>query len=264
MSALLAWQETSMKRFWILSLFGFGCYIVFLIVLWPATWLVPRQGRSGLDFMGVSGTIWSGQVQSLVWRGFPLGQVHWRFAPTALLRGQLGAWIELRGADVLLHGVGTGNVIGHGVELRDVAIQRLAPELAQRLGLPWRLTGSIRGHVDFARWQPGAAPELTGTWLWSQAAVLSPVAIRLGKVQIRAISIGPREDIEATFQGGDLTGTGSLMLGPGQHYVFKLNIEAANVGVRSMLRSLGQSDATGHWVFKKRGDLRGLGAWLGI
>ncbi len=253
-----------MKRLWILGLFGFGCYIVFLIILWPASWLVSRQGLPGLNFTGVSGTLWSGQVQSLVWRGFPLGQVRWHFAPTALLRGQLGAWIELRGADVSLQGVGSSNVMGHGVELRDVDIQRLAPELAQRLGLPWQLTGSIRGHVDLARWQLGAVPEVTGTWLWSQAAVRSPVAIRLGKVQVRATSIGPREDIEATFKGGDLTGTGSLILGPGQHYVFKLNISAADARVRPMLRWLGQSNAAGHWVFKKRGDLRGLGAWLGI
>ncbi len=253
-----------MKHLWILSLFGFGCYIVFLIILWPASWLVSRQGLSGLNFTGVSGTLWSGQVQSLVWRGFPLGQVRWHFAPTTLLRGQLGAWIGLRGADVSLQGVGSGNVMGHGVELRDVDIQRLAPELAQRLGLPWQLTGSIRGHVDLVRWQPGAVPEVTGTWLWSQAAVRSPVAIRLGKVQVRATSIGLREDIKVTFHGGAVTGRGSLMLGPGQRYILRLNISSADARVHPMLRWLGQRNAAGHWVLKRSGNLRELGSWLGI
>jgi len=257
-------HDAIMKRFWKISLFGLGCYIVFLIVLWPATWLIPRQGASGLNFAGVSGTLWSGQVQSLVWRGFPLGQFHWRFAPATLLRGQLGAWIELRGADVSLHGLGSVAVLGHGVELRDVTIQQLAPELAQRLGLPWQLAGSIRGHINLVRWQPGAVPVLTGTWVWSQAAVRSPVAIRLGKVHIRATSIGPREDIVATFQGGDLTGTGSLILGPGQRYVLRLNISAADARVRPMLRWLSQRNAAGHWVLKRSGNLRELGSWLGI
>ncbi len=253
-----------MKRFWKHILFGFGCYMVFLFILWPASWLVPRQGLAGLYFTGVSGTVWSGQVQTLVWRGLPLGQVHWRFALGALLRGHLGAWIELHGEDVALQGVGSGNIMGHGVELRDVDIQRLAPELAQRLGLPWQLAGSIRGHIDFARWQPRAVPELTGTWLWSQAAVLSPVAFRLGKVHLRAASVGQHEDIEATFQGGDLAGTGSLILGPGWRYILKLNISTADARVQPMLRWLSQPDAAGHWVLKKRGDLQELGTWLGV
>lgn len=80
------WLLNNMKKYWKLVLLGFVLYLVFLVILTPASWwlrLAPLP--SGLQLGPVSGTLWRGEVQQLSYQQLRFPAVTWQLNPWSLL-----------------------------------------------------------------------------------------------------------------------------------------------------------------------------------
>lgn len=75
-----------MKKHWTLALFGLTTYLLFLLVLTPASWwlrLVPMP--AGVQLGPVSGTLWQGEIQQLSYQQQPFPAINWQLHPWSLL-----------------------------------------------------------------------------------------------------------------------------------------------------------------------------------
>jgi general secretion pathway protein N len=82
------------KPLWLIAA-GLAALLAFAISTLPPTVFAGRAARYGITAVSWSGSIWSGTATGLAWRGASLGELRWRIAPLTLLRGRLGAHVQL-------------------------------------------------------------------------------------------------------------------------------------------------------------------------
>ncbi|MGH8370087.1 MAG: type II secretion system protein N, partial [Gammaproteobacteria bacterium] len=72
-------------------------YLIFLCATFPAAYTVHwlRSDLPGIQLDGVSGSIWSGQSQQLIFESVPLGTMSWQFDWRAPWSGNLGYHVHL-------------------------------------------------------------------------------------------------------------------------------------------------------------------------
>lgn len=110
---------------------GVGCFVVFALAFIPArviSGIVPAEAAKLTD---MSGTLWSGNVQSVEVGGIQLRDVNWELHAFALLIGRLSLTIDAKWGSGYVRGdVGAG--IGGSLRFRDVQVLGpLAPVLRQ-------------------------------------------------------------------------------------------------------------------------------------
>jgi general secretion pathway protein N len=72
-------------------------YALFLLMLLPATYLLPSNPTNDtFSANQVQGTIWQGRAERIKWRSLSATQVQWHFKPWALFRGVWEYQIHLR------------------------------------------------------------------------------------------------------------------------------------------------------------------------
>ena len=75
-----------MKRNVLIGLVAFGCYVFFLVLQCPAAKVLGWfKLPAGLVLNGPSGSLWQGELESLVWQGKTLRKLSWRVPFTSLL-----------------------------------------------------------------------------------------------------------------------------------------------------------------------------------
>ena len=165
---------------------GVGSYLLFLLLNIPAQQAIGWANKDGalpLTMAGVSGTLWSGEAENASYQRIPLGQVKWRFKPLSLLGGRIGYAIELKEAGQQLTGIVQAGM-GGSYRVRDLQGLMLADRLPQLLGQ--RRVG-VAGRIDMNQLDldisDGHLTSAQGQIRWQEAAVVSPVALKLGDLQ---------------------------------------------------------------------------------
>lgn len=73
----------------------FVVYVIFLVVKLPATQVLAKLPLPAeLRITGVSGTIWSGQAQTVIYQGLPVDNFEWSLSFLPLLMGEVSADIK--------------------------------------------------------------------------------------------------------------------------------------------------------------------------
>lgn len=129
----------------------------------PAQVLAGQMARLGFESAAFSGTVWNGHARGLSWRSAPLGDLRWSFAPGDLLRGRLGATLELSRTD----GSATTHAsVGPGGELRLTDTRATLPVgmlSALPIGTPPNWRGRLSGQFDEIVLAGGWPTTLRGT-----------------------------------------------------------------------------------------------------
>ena len=153
-----------------MALIGTSTFIVCLVAFAPASLVRLLLRDTGpVTLTSPAGTLWRG-VGDLGLAGTQLGRLSWSFAPSMLLRAQLGFDVDLRGERMQLHGVAatsTGaahlDVSGH----LDTAL--LAGVLSRYdLHIPGDLTIE---QLDMTSAYPSRVPNARGELTWSGGVV---------------------------------------------------------------------------------------------
>lgn len=129
-----------------------ACFVLVLIATFPLAAALGVAGAStrGLSYARVTGSIWNGHIEGLVWRGNDLGAVQVSLRPLALLTGGLGLRLEFDGSGLV---AGSGDVVATfgGVRLRDLSLSADLGTLPILLPLSGRVT------LDLARVDMGTS-----------------------------------------------------------------------------------------------------------
>jgi general secretion pathway protein N len=237
--------------------------LLFALALLPAQFVAGRLAPLGLEAANVSGTVWNGRIATLAWRGVPIGELRWQARPGALLRGQLGAHLQLLRSDGRLE---TDAYAGFGgrIELRDLngelPIEAFA---AFPSGLPKGWRGRLRGQLAELDLSAGLPTAARGTIEVLELIGPPPRSFPSGsyRVVLPHPTVQSAEgELDALVEdaGGPFDVEARLTLGTDRSFLLEGLI--ASTGsvpeqIRRGLELLGPPDASGRREFSVSGNL---------
>jgi hypothetical protein len=165
--------------------------LVLLLAIGAALfWMLPadfayRQGARMLGpvvLSGVSGTLWDGHADGISVFGRDLGEIDWRMAKGAALRGRIAADVRIQGTDVDAAGM-VERESSSDLTLRDLRFRFPAEMLAPLFDVPGlELRGAISGVVAEATLRAGVPVGATGNARWSEAGVAGSAVARFADI----------------------------------------------------------------------------------
>ena len=158
---------------------GVVSYLLFLVVLMPASWWLklaplPAELRLGQ----VNGTLWQGRIQALSYQSLELRQLQWQLSPWRLLTGQLAVQLEAGELAQMEQAYVKGQLrYGFsGLQLQDTLLRYPVRELAPLLRLPLPVGADGTLMLDIDAYQQGTpwCKSLSGQASWQQARLQPP------------------------------------------------------------------------------------------
>lgn len=233
----------------LLALFGF---VAGLVVGMPLRWAVPLLPKS-LRCDAPSGSLWSGACANLNLDALNLGAVRWTLNPGSLLRGRLGAQLQ-----VVQPGLSGRASIAIGLRGR-VTAQDVDAQISLGGPLLARYAASLRGtltlDLEELQFDDGWVRALRGTVEASSLEQLSPQPLVLGSYRMQFDAdpdsagriVGKLRD-----QGGPLDVEGTITLTASPGYELQGTVLArpgAPPSLEKQIRFLGSPDGAGRRPF---------------
>lgn len=218
-----------------------GAWLFFMLMLFPAghayQWIGARVSLP-VDLYQIDGSLWSGSARTAVIAGKPVGQLHWRFRPHALLLGRLEFRIDMQRDNGRFEGL-AGRALNGSMYLRDARVDITLNEAALLagygdLGLAGRLDASIR-QVRLGRDGLTGAEGLIEV---AGAGIGPPLNVQLGGY---AMEITSGEDaIHGALRdsGGPLQTEGTLLVNPDGSFRFTAGFSPRGSGSEELMRAL--------------------------
>lgn len=240
---------------WMAFLLFVPVFLGLLIAGLPASF-VARQldlRGSGVDYMRISGTVWSGEVARLHVAGQPLGRAGFRLKPGALMSGRLAYDLDLSGPAMQARGelgIGPDRSVRLAGFVGDVNLQeidRLDPRLREA---PASLALTLR-HVELSRdgqcvrAEGGVRTDLLETagqrWNWAGPAMRGNLECDGAALRVSMTGATAQDDIAATAR---------LDI-PAVTYDVTARVETGNRGVMQALRALDFEEVDGRFVYER-------------
>ena len=169
--------------------------LALLIVAGVVFWTLPadvawRQGAKYFGpvvLSGVRGTLWDGHADGVSLFGRDLGEMDWRVAKSAVLRGRVVADVRIQGTDIDAAGIVERALVedarAGALVLRDVHFRFPASLMEPALALrEITLNGAISGVVSEAALRNGFVESATGNARWSEAGVSGQAEARFADI----------------------------------------------------------------------------------
>ena len=169
--------------------------LLLLIVAGVVFWTLPadvawRQGAKYFGpvvLSGVRGTLWDGHADGVSLFGHDLGELDWRVAKSAVLRGRVVADVRIQGTDIDAAGIVERALVedanAGALVLRDVHFRFPASLMEPALALrEITLNGAISGVVSEAALRNGFVESATGNARWSEAGVSGQAEARFADI----------------------------------------------------------------------------------
>jgi len=169
--------------------------LLLLVVAGVVFWTLPadvawRQGGKYFGpvvLSGVRGTLWDGHADGVSLLGRDLGEMDWRVAKSAVLRGRVVADVRIQGTDIDAAGIVERELVesstAGALVLRDVHFRFPAALLQPALDLrEITLNGAISGVVSDAVLRNGFVESATGNARWSEAGVSGQAEARFADI----------------------------------------------------------------------------------
>ena len=222
------------QLFWTFA--GLTSFAVSLVALAPLPVVAQQMMKlnPGLEFAGVSGNLWKGQVQRLTTPEAVVNGLSWTLAPKKLLTGYLAADMEAEVKTVQVRGQ-CGISIGKTLhcsplraELDAKDIAQLAPEGTR---IPVGLEGVMIANLDDITWDRVKVPVANGRFLWDEGKVVNPVQMELGGRYIANIEASNDDGalaVELLSEETAVVLDGEINIEPEGEYALELSVKAAN------------------------------------
>ena len=114
-----------------------GIYLLSLVAMLPANYVVKQleSRTTQLTTHGVTGTLWSGEIQLLETEVASLENVQWTLSPLALLYGQLELNFLSVSSEQSFEGRAQLSLLDNGLSLSDLRVRFPVALYEQQLGL---------------------------------------------------------------------------------------------------------------------------------
>lgn len=151
------------KWLWLLAVSALLVYSATLVLNMPSAVVVRQLNLPGVALLGVQGSLYQGQIAQVIWRGQPLGKLHWQLKPWALLRGHIKEKVHVDGVlsgsfelyqSMLSNGVKNVNLTFSGKALSDftampVQMQGQFKMNILKLALSGNRCQRLNGHIHW-------------------------------------------------------------------------------------------------------------------
>ena len=243
-------------RWW---LAGLAVYLLFLSATFPAVYAFNwwHKHLTGVQLTGISGSVWSGSAQELVYKGQSWGGLEWHFDWLAPFSGHLGYHLTVQSAGESLSGRVTGN--RDSLLLQDV--HGHAPVSLFELWLPLpsgSLSGSLEVNLSRLLLVNLNPTEAEGVVKLSGVSLSWPESIALGDYQLTLTS-KDKNGIQGNFMdtGGPLMLQGILHLAPNGFYQISGTLSSRDPSDNNLNTLIGYLPANreGRHAFRFTGNL---------
>jgi hypothetical protein len=251
------------KPWWLAGL-GVAALLAFVIVTLPASLVAGRVDKLGITAVAWSGSVWSGVASGIAWRGAALGDLRWRIAPLALLRGRLGAHVQLTRpdggleADVLASPSGALSIANAKVDLRVESLSGLP------VGLPKGWRGRLQASVSQLVVEKGWPVKVDGTIDLDTLTAPPPRNASIGSYHAvlpdpkAPQGAAPGISARIADKEGPFAVDGRLTLDAGRNFLLEGTLAPRGdtpPALRRSLELLGPADAEGRRPFSVSGTL---------
>ncbi|MEZ5536760.1 MAG: type II secretion system protein N [Thiolinea sp.] len=221
------------QLFWTFA--GLSSFAVSLVALAPLPVVAQQLTKlnPGIEFAGVSGSLWKGQVQRLSTPQAVVNDLSWTFAPKKLLTGYLAADMEAEVKTVQLRGQCGISVTQNlhcsplRAELDAANINQLAPA---GTSIPVALEGSVIANLDDITWDRKQIPVANGRLLWDDGKITNPLQMDLGgryQANIEGEKDGNALAVELLSQETAVVLDGYINVEPAGEYDLEVSVKAS-------------------------------------
>ena len=130
---------------------GVAIYLVFMVALFPASIAVKLAPLpSNISLTGVSGSIWSGKVETLNIQGRQVEQAQWTLSPWSLFLGEAKLDFVIGNRASAVNGKGLVTVSMSGIDVKGLRFEAPSSFLLGKARLPFRtvINGDVSLFVD--------------------------------------------------------------------------------------------------------------------
>lgn len=243
-------NQLPLKR---LLVIGALLLLLFIVLGFPAAavWRQISARASGLELVGINGTLWRGRADQIHWQLAPLGELYWQWRPEWPL-----TWVvQIQGPLLNL----TTDVHPDTGRLRLSNIGARWPALLMRSPVPdAQLDGVFSAQLEELEWLAREPRRVSGQILWSDAKITAPVVVGLGQLRIDLSTVqdGLIQLRIQTTTGGEVQVSGAGEISAGQ-YQLSLHLRARNVhsNINQWLNLLGEPTSDGSIRVELQGPL---------
>lgn len=247
-----------MRRPLLLTALGLLLFLIFAVVLWPATiavsWLVP----GGASLAGVTGTVWEGSASHVRIGIVDVGSLRWDARPASFLLGRPSWDLKAERPD----GFVSGNVILRGatdVQAVDLKIAATLRSLSSWINLAGT-DGNLSVAISELRLESGQLTRFGGLAVIDSVKPMGLKDVDLGSIEIDipADQSGPFQGVVRALDGPLLIEQGRIDLQPDGRFVVDGLVAAkpdAPQEIVQGLQFLGQEDSRGFRRFSQQGSL---------
>lgn len=187
----------------VLVIVGVLSYLVVLIGTLPAAMVVDsvQADNDRLVLAAVEGTLFKGRASQVRLQGIELGPVDWQIRATRLLLGRLEYQLEFSGQRFPGHAVAGISLSGRGYA-QDVVMSLDQDFLFNRWSpIELRTGGRLTMAIENVEFEDDFPSELAGFVQWSDAQLIEPVQLALGRVELVVSSDAGKIDGSVTNNG---------------------------------------------------------------
>jgi len=240
--------------------FLLSVYLCVLIYSLPASFVQKHfvQTPPGVILQGVSGSIWSGHLDSLTVDGHVIENINWILSVSALLSGD----VELDWSIVNATGelAGRAKVLDNSVQLSAIkGSLDMAAVSQQFAGQAFFATGVLLLDIEEYSFSAHSLNAARGTLTWQQANVLAPVAIELGGIETTLHEKDGELLVRFTDNGQavDLSGEAQLSMQYRYRYQLRFGVrDTTATGVVDVFNLMGLPDEDGHVNLEGQGVVK--------
>ncbi len=165
-----------MKFTWVVSLIGIVIFFFSLIAHFPVqlAWKwrsIPLQGE------GISGTLWQGNIDRLLWKDWVFTDVQWQWSPKSLLQGQWRYHVSLKSPSIKAQGSGGIGLDLQGGFAKDWQVFANAAGIASQIPapMPIQAQGTVTLLVDDYRYARPFCQSLVADGQWQNSELNLPL-----------------------------------------------------------------------------------------
>lgn len=244
-----------MKKIVFLGILSFSLAALWLL---PLSFVKPYAEKylKGLKMDNVSGTIWDGESEQFTVNKQFTGHVKWKVkALESITSLSLKSSFNIENNDIKAYGI--ASITPQKTLLLNNTHFEIDANYLNTLQKQATLTGDVTGNIKHAVLKEKVLPEIKGTIDWKEASVTSPL-LKLSTGDYRAIISPKSGNLEILLSSSDAPAdlNGKVILN--QEWLFETNltIKTADKGLAPMLGLLGEKQADGSVIVKKKGDLK--------
>ncbi|EDQ01428.1 type II secretion system protein N [Shewanella benthica] len=244
---------------------GVCIYLVFLLALLPASVVIKLAPLpNNINLSGVSGSIWSGSIESVTIQNRQLEQVQWQLSPWALLLGQAEIDLVIGNRGSAVNGKGLFIFTMSGIDAEGLRFEAPISFLLGNNRLPFstKIGGDISLFID--RLEQGApwCEQLNGKLFINSVGVKNQFGdYPLGDIELGLSCVDGNVKVKSDETMNQLGFSGTLVLQAEKVVQLSAKIkETASQpeDLKKALAFLGKKDSQGYYPISYQGRIPGL------